>query len=48
MKLPKKKKSVVKLFASKEKEVKAFIKKNKIKLTKEKDLIKLIGYVNSL
>ncbi|MCH2192637.1 hypothetical protein [Kordia sp.] len=48
VKLPKKKKSVIKLFASKEKEVKAFIKKNKIKLTKEKDLIKLIGYVNSL
>ncbi|WP_298519690.1 hypothetical protein [uncultured Kordia sp.] len=48
VKLPRKKKSVIKLFASKEKEVKAFIKENKIKLTKEKDLVKLIRYVNSL
>lgn len=48
VKLPRKKKSVIKLFASKQKEIKAFIKENKIKVTKEKDLIKLINYANSL
>ncbi|MGH1386521.1 hypothetical protein [Kordia sp.] len=48
VKLPRNKKAVIKLFASKEKEVKAFIKKNKIKVTKERDLEKLINYVNSL
>ncbi|MFK7747934.1 MAG: hypothetical protein AB8B65_06075 [Kordia sp.] len=48
VKLPRKKKSVIKLFVSKEKEVKAFIKKNKIKFTKEQDLMKFVNYVNSL
>jgi len=48
VKLPKKKKSVIKLFEGKEKDIKAFIKDKKIKLTKEQDLIKLIDYANSL
>jgi hypothetical protein len=48
VKIPRKKKAVIKLFASKKKEVKAFIKENKIKVTKEKDLEKLINYVNCL
>jgi len=48
VKLPKKKKALVKLFASKENDIKAFIKDKKIKLTKEQDLIKLINYANSL
>jgi len=48
VKLPRKKKSFIKLFVGKEDAVKKFIKKNKIKLTKEKHLIKLINYVNSL
>jgi len=48
MKLPRKKKSVIKAFPGKEDAVKKFIKQNKIKVSKEKDLIKLINYVNSL
>ncbi|MEM6721727.1 MAG: hypothetical protein AAF611_20530 [Bacteroidota bacterium] len=48
VKLPKKKKSFMKLFASNESDIKSFIKKNKIKMTKETDLIRLIDYANSL
>lgn len=48
VKLPRKKKTVTKLFASKEKEIKAFIKKNEIKVTKEKDFIKFITYANTV
>ncbi|MFK7747935.1 MAG: hypothetical protein AB8B65_06080 [Kordia sp.] len=48
VKFPRKKKSVIKLFASKQKEIKAFIKENRIKVTNETDLIKLINYANSL
>ncbi|MBC8755619.1 hypothetical protein H2O64_13155 [Kordia sp. YSTF-M3] len=48
IKIPKKKKAVIKLFAGKEDLVEKFIKENKIKVTKEKDLINLINYVNSL
>ena len=48
VKLPKNKKSLIKLFASKESDIKAFIKDKKIKATKEKDLIKLINFANSL
>jgi hypothetical protein len=48
IKVPKKKKEVIKLLAGKEDLVKKFIKENRIKTTKEKDLIKLINYMNSL
>ncbi|AXG68506.1 hypothetical protein KORDIASMS9_00721 [Kordia sp. SMS9] len=48
VKLPKKKKSLIKLFASKQGDIKSFIKKNKIKVTKEQDLVRLINYANSL
>lgn len=48
VKLPRKKKSLIKLFASKEGDIKAFIKKNKIKLNKEEDLKRLVNYANSL
>jgi hypothetical protein len=48
VKLPKKKKAMIKAFAGKESAVKKFIKENKIKVTKEEDLVKLIDYVNSL
>ncbi len=48
VKLPKKKKSLIKLFASKQGDIKSFIKKNKIKLSKEQDLVKLINYVDAL
>ncbi|KAB8151390.1 hypothetical protein EZY14_018820 [Kordia sp. TARA_039_SRF] len=45
--LPRKKKSLIKLFADKG-DIKDFIKKNKIKTNKEADAIQLINYVNSL
>ena len=48
IKISKKKKNVIKLFAGKEDLVEKFIKKNKIKVTKEDGLKKLIDYVNSL
>lgn len=48
VKLPKKKKAMINAFQGKEKEVKKYIKENKIKVTKEQDLIKLVNYVNSL
>lgn len=48
VKLPKTRNAVAKLFKGKEKHIKAFLKKHKIKVTKEEDLIKLIQYANSL
>ncbi|QHI37897.1 hypothetical protein IMCC3317_32800 [Kordia antarctica] len=45
---PRKKKDVIKMFPGKEDLVEKYIKKNKIKVTKEEDLKKLISYVNSL
>lgn len=46
--LPKKKKELVKLFPKHSKEVLNFIKKNKIKTSREEDLIVLIDYLNTL
>nr|WP_321221694.1 hypothetical protein [uncultured Psychroserpens sp.] len=46
--LPKKKKDLIKIFPKHETEVANFIKKNKIKTSREADIIKLINYVNSL
>ncbi len=46
--LPKNKKDVAKLFPKFENEVLSFIKKNKIKLNNEFDLLKLFEYLNSL
>lgn len=48
IKIPRKKKEVIKLFAGKEDLVKNFIKENKIKTSREKDLKMLIEYVNTL
>jgi hypothetical protein len=48
IKLPRKRKAVIRLFKGKEDLVKKFIKENNIKVTKEDDLKKLISYVNSL
>ncbi|MEM5566716.1 hypothetical protein WNY78_16460 [Psychroserpens sp. AS72] len=46
--LPKKKKEIVKLFPKHSKEILSFIKENKIKTSREEDLIQLINYVNAL
>ena len=46
--LPKNKKEIAKLFPEFEKETLSFIKKNKIKLKNETDLLELIEYLNSL
>ena len=46
--VPKSKKAKIDLFENHKKEVKTFIKENKIKLKKEKDFIKLVYYYNSL
>jgi len=46
--LSKNKKDVAKLIPKFENEVLSFIKKNKIKLTNEKDLLKLVEYLNEL
>jgi len=48
IKVPRKKKEIIKLLAGKEDLVKKYIKENRIKTSKEKDLIKLIKYMNSL
>ena len=45
--LPKNKKEIAKLFPEFENETLSFIKKNKIKLKNETDLLKLIEYLNS-
>ena len=44
--LPKNKKDIAKLFSSREKEILSYIKKEKIKLSKEEDLIKLVNFLN--
>jgi len=46
--LPKNKKDIAKLFPENSKDVLNFIKKNKIKTSREADLIKLINYLNTL
>jgi hypothetical protein len=46
--LPSNKKSIAKLFPKYESEIKTFIKENKIKTSKEKDLITLVEYINQL
>ncbi|WP_040279170.1 hypothetical protein [Psychroserpens damuponensis] len=46
--LPKKKKDLAKLFPKHSKEVLSFIKKNRIKTSREEDLIQLTNYVNTL
>ncbi len=46
--LPSKKKDIANLFPKNSKEVLNFIKKNKIKTSREEDLIELIGYLNTL
>lgn len=45
---PKKKKDFSKSFPNKHKDIMSFIKKNKIKTSKEDDLVKLINYINTL
>jgi len=46
--LPKKKKDLVKLFPNHSTAIENFIKSNKIKTSKQEDLIKLIAYINTL
>ena len=48
IKLSKRKKDIVKMFPEKEDLVETYIKKNKIKVSKEEDLVKLITYINTL
>lgn len=46
--LPDSKSKIIKVMSKKEKEVKSFIKKNKLNFKEEKDLLKLVKYYNSL
>ena len=46
--LPSKKKDLAKAFPSKSKEISSFIKKNKLKLNKEEDLIKVAEYLGTI
>ena len=46
--MPKKKKEIAAMFPEKSKEILKFIKSEKIKTSKEKDLIKLVDYINSI
>lgn len=46
--LPSKKKNIVKLFPEHENDILKFIKDNRIKTSKEDDLIQLINYINTL
>jgi hypothetical protein len=46
--LPKKKKELLKLFSEKGKVMDAYLKKNKINLKKEADLIAMVNYFNSM
>lgn len=48
VRFPKKKKDFAKVFPEKHKEILSYIKKNKIKTSKESDLKKLMTYINSL
>jgi len=45
---PKKKKEFPKVFPDKHKDILSFMKKNKIKTSKDKDLVELINYINTL
>ena len=45
---PKKKKDFPKVFPDKHKDILSFMKKNKIKTSKEEDLVELINYINTL
>ena len=46
--LPKKNKDLAKLFPANSKEILSFIKTNKIKTSREDDLIRLVTYISSL
>ena len=46
--VPKKKKEISKIWPEKSKEINSFVKSNKIKTSKEEDLIKLVNYINTL
>ncbi|WP_033957676.1 hypothetical protein [Psychroserpens jangbogonensis] len=46
--LPSNKKAIVKLFPEHQESILKYIKENRIKTSKEKDLIQLIGYINTL
>jgi hypothetical protein len=46
--LPKKKKEIAQMFPDNSKEILNYIKKNKIKTSKESDLINLVNYINSI
>ncbi|WP_179344258.1 hypothetical protein [Winogradskyella ursingii] len=48
MPLPSNKNDIAELFPKYEKEIKTFIKKNRIKTSKEEDLISLVKYINQL
>lgn len=48
IKLPTKRKAFLSLFPSNESKIKSFISKNKIKLSKEDDLKKLMSYIDTL
>jgi len=47
IRIPKKKKDFFNLFSTKQNELKKFINKNKLKITREKDLFEIINYYNS-
>jgi len=46
--IPKKKKDFLKVFPEKHKNIFSFMKKNKIKTSREEDLIELVNYLNTL
>jgi hypothetical protein len=46
--LPSKEKDIAKTFPEHSKEIMAFVKKNKLKIKKEEDLVKLANYIGSL
>jgi len=46
--LPSKRKSFISLFKQKSKELESYIKDNKLNITKESDMIKIVSYYNSI
>ena len=48
LKLPKKKKAFFKLFSSQSQNIQKFVKKEKLNIKKESDLVKVISYYNTL
>lgn len=46
--IPKKKKDILKLFTNNAKEVESYAKKNKLRFKKQKDLVEIVKYYNSL